>query len=82
MKEICENKHIQARPSGRSNLQVDDNILEAGDLGDSEESCYRRWALHQHSCGLSLRVRLGAQMGRRNRDGGSCTGLATPAKLT
>lgn len=30
---IHENKHIQARPSGRSNLQMDVSILEAGDLG-------------------------------------------------
>lgn len=30
---IHENKHGQARPSGRSNLQMDVSILEAEDLG-------------------------------------------------
>lgn len=30
---IHENKHVQARPSGRSNLQMDVSVLEAGDLG-------------------------------------------------
>lgn len=30
---ISMNKHIQARLSGRPNLQMDDSVLEAGDLG-------------------------------------------------
>lgn len=65
-RKSVKTKHIQARPSGSSQLLVDDNIVEAGDLGDGEGSCHRRWPLRQHSRGLSLRIRLGAQTGRRN----------------
>ena len=45
-----------AQPSGNSNLQVDGNVLEVGDLGIDEESCPRRWSLGPDSLGLSLRA--------------------------
>lgn len=75
--------NIQAMPGGRSNLEVDDSVLEREIQGTDEERVLGGGHYINAAIALSLRVRLGVPAGTRNLgDWSYCTGFAILAKLT